>query len=111
MEESLLRYDVRRDLARASLLLAEEFREYGSSGRQFTKVDILELLQTEPEAQIAMKDFQCSWLSEAAALVTYRSIRTEPSGFQREALRSSIWVLRDARWQVLFHQGTKTGGA
>ena len=24
------------------------------------------------------------------------------------SLRSSLWVLRDSGWQILFHQGTKT---
>jgi catechol 2,3-dioxygenase-like lactoylglutathione lyase family enzyme len=28
-----------------------------------------------------------------------------------ESLRSSLWVMRDGRWQMLFHQGTTIPGA
>ena len=56
-----------------------------------------------------MKEFACEVVAEGIALVTYRSERTEPNGETSEALRSSLWVRRDQRWQMVFHQGTPLG--
>jgi hypothetical protein len=108
LEQSLLRNEVRRDPARASALIADDFREFGRSGRIFDKPLILKLLQEEPPIEVKLHDFVCVPLAEQAALVTYRTVRLEPDDEKIEALRSSVWVLRDNRWQVLFHQGTRT---
>jgi hypothetical protein len=105
LEEQLLRREVRREPQRVADLLADDFREFGSSGRVFDKTSVLKELATEQEATLALSDFACERLSPEIALVTYRSQRTDASGI-RNALRSSVWVLRDGRWQMLFHQGT-----
>ena len=105
LEASLLTNAVRKDRARVASLLAEEFREFGRSGAMYTKEEILTLLHEEEESTVAMKDFTC----QSVALVTYRSIRTEPGREAIEALRSSLWVWRDERWQMIFHQGTPWG--
>jgi glyoxylase I family protein len=47
-----------------------------------------------------MEDFAVARLGVGVALVTYRS--RDP----RHARRSSIWVRRNGRWQMVFHQGT-----
>ena len=87
---------------RLSTLLAEDFREFGSSGRTYTRDEIIETLQTEPRPQISIADFQVKILTEGIALVTYRAIKPEGA-----SLRSSLWVIREDRWQILFHQGTR----
>jgi glyoxylase I family protein len=53
-----------------------------------------------------MGDFRSKRLAPGVALVTY-SIRREDSQ-PVHTLRSSIWQLRDGRWQLVFHQGTRT---
>jgi hypothetical protein len=103
LEASLLESSVRKNVARVSELLAEDFREYGSSGRVFDKAQIIADLRDEVPYAIAMQEFACMMLAEGVALVTYRSVRE--SGF--EAIRSSIWVMRDGRWRMIFHQGTR----
>jgi len=41
------------------------------------------------------------------ALVTYRAERRNEFGaLTAMSLRSSVWILRDNRWKILFHQGT-----
>lgn len=107
LEEELLQPDVRSDPALVASYLAEDFREFGSSGRIFTRPEILAALAAESPRQLRLTDFACTELAPGVALVTYRSHATSDTG-SSEALRSSIWVLRSGRWQVLFHQGTRT---
>ena len=106
LEGSLLTNAVRKDAARVGELLAEEFREFGRSGTVYTKAEILVFLRDEEEIRVGMEDFVCERVAEDVALVTYRSERTEPDGRMIEALRSSLWVMREGRWQMVFHQGT-----
>jgi hypothetical protein len=87
-------------------LLAEEFVEFGSSGRQFTKAQIVAALQAEAPVQITASEFNVQLLSSQVALVTYRAQRhCDPPV---HSLRSSIWLQREAQWQMVFHQGTLT---
>ena len=105
LEETLHSKTVTKEPAQLAALLAEDFREIGSSGRTFSRARILEELQAEsPLPTTTLSDFQCSMLSDTLALVTYRTARIDPKAI---ALRSSLWVLRDHRWQILFHQGTR----
>lgn len=85
-------------------LLAEEFVEFGSSGRQFTKAEIVAALQAEAPVEVTASEFKVQLLSSQVALVTYRAQRHgEPPV---HTLRSSIWELREGQWQMVFHQGT-----
>ena len=108
LEGLLLTDAVRKDWELAASLLGEEFREFGSSGTSYNKTEILDFLQMEAPVQLSMEDFGATLLAENVALVTYRSIREVAESTQSKALRSSIWVFRDGRWQVIFHQGTRT---
>lgn len=106
LEEELLRADVRHDPRRLAALIADDFREFGTSGRVFDKASILAELAKESPAELSLTDFACQQLAPDAALVTYRSERKDATSTRR-ALRSSLWVHRDGRWQILFHQGTR----
>jgi hypothetical protein len=48
-----------------------------------------------------MSHFYVTPLGEGAALATYHITTTNSTSHH-----SSIWVQRDNRWQMLFHQGT-----
>jgi hypothetical protein len=106
LEEELLRADVRHDPERLAALIGKDFREFGTSGRIFDKASILRELASESPAELSLSNFLCQQLAPDVALVTYRSQRTDATG-TRHALRSSVWINRDGRWQVLFHQGTR----
>jgi hypothetical protein len=106
LEASLLTNTVRKDRVRLDELLAAEFREFGRSGTVYTKANVLSFLAEEEEIRVTMKEFACEGIGEGVALVTYRSERTESNGDTMSALRSSLWVWRDGRWQMVFHQGT-----
>lgn len=107
LEQRLLTNAIRHNARELSSLLAEEFREFGSSGRAFSKAEIIDLLASEPSVCLSLKSFEFYPISEQAALVTFRAVREVAGSPPIESLRSSLWVYRDGRWQLLFHQGTK----
>jgi hypothetical protein len=107
LEQQLLQPSTRRDAAALTSLLAEEFREFGSSGRIHTRQQIIDALATESPHTITLSDPLCQQLAEDIALLTYRSTRTIGHEAVGHALRSSLWAYREARWQVIFHQGTR----
>ena len=106
LEEELLRPDVRCNTQRLAVLIADGFREFGTSGRVFDKTAILAELAGESPPELSLTDFACQELTPGVALVSYRSHGTHANATQ-SALRSSIWIHRDGRWQTLFHQGTR----
>jgi hypothetical protein len=108
LEERLLDPVVRCDRSAMASLLAAEFVEFGSSGRVFTREQVLDLLATEMPCHVKLADFSAQPLSPEVVLVTWRSIRPDGPPVPGEAfLRSSIWIHRDNRWQMVFHQGTR----
>jgi hypothetical protein len=108
-EESLLDPAVRRDRTMVAELLADDFIEFGSSGRIWTRDEILDLLAGEIPAPIHMTDFECTLLAGDVAMVTYRASRTDArTGIHISSLRSSIWTKKPGGWRLRFHQGTRT---
>lgn len=103
LEESLLQSTVRKSELVAQLL-SEDFVEFGSSGRTFTKAQIIISLHAEPPVKFTATEFNVKLLAPLCALVTYRACHhSEPPVF---SLRSSIWQQNNGQWQMVFHQGT-----
>ena len=109
LEEELLKNETRKSAERLRKLLAEDFVEFGSSGRIYNREAIVTALAAEPSAELELSSFEMRELAPDLALVTYRTCRIGPSCDQRRSLRSSIWKRGDGRWQMLFHQGTPIG--
>jgi hypothetical protein len=109
LEERLLDPAVRKDSEQVSTLLADDFVEFGSSGRTFDKAQVLEYLRDElPQEKALIRNFVAKALSSKVFLITYRATRRDVSGVHHsDSWRCSIWVKRDGRWQLQFHQGTK----
>ena len=105
LEESLLLPDVRKS-KRLGELIANDFVEFGSSGRTYTKPDLVEALQTEAPVKQTAADFRVSLFGKDVALLTYRIHRHSIPPLH--TLRSSVWRLRDGQWQMVFHQATPT---
>ena len=107
LEERLLHPAVRCSADRVAGLLAEDFVEFGSSGRAYDKAQVVAGLAREhrqgPPVERTAHDLRVRMLAEGVALVTYRAVRRQPDA---QTLRSSIWTVIDGRWQMLFHQGT-----
>ena len=108
LELRMTHADVRRSRADLGELLADDFREFGSSGRVFDKGQIIEALQKEqPGLSIQLEDFQAITLAEDVVLLTYRgTCKGANSDKVSRSLRTSIWRRLNGQWQVVFHQGT-----
>jgi hypothetical protein len=107
LEESMTKPEIRRSPQELGRLLADDFREFGGSGRVFDKGQIIEALQNQPPVQLWLDEFQALCLAADVALVTYRgNCKFPESDKVSRSLRSSIWKNRNGRWQVVFHQGT-----
>jgi hypothetical protein len=108
-EESLLDRRVRKTAGILRRMLAEDFVEFGSSGRVFDRAAAIEELAGEADVAFATSDFHVARLAPDVMLATYRSTTSMPGESEpRRSLRSSIWIHRAGRWQILFHQGTPT---
>ena len=107
LEERILLPEIRSSPEALSDLLADDFTEFGSSGRRYAKEDILKALAVESDLRFELSDFALRTLAPGVAMATYQVQQSTTSGGPiSRSLRSSIWVLRDGRWQMLFHQGT-----
>ncbi|MEI1375770.1 nuclear transport factor 2 family protein [Nostoc sp. UHCC 0926] len=108
-EECLLQSDVRKSAKDVMDLLADEFIEFGSSGRVFDKQQIINSLQNEPIESLTQRsitEFKTLVLATGVVLVTYRIVRQISGEQPVHSLRSSIWKLNNDRWKMIFHQGT-----
>ena len=105
LEISLHQAHIRSSREELDRLLAPDFTEFGSSGRAYDRPQIIAALlgETAAESPPAVHDFSVRFLSQTAALVTYRAVGEAPAS---ESLRSSIWVHNGEHWQMAFHQGT-----
>ena len=111
-EAALLDPSTRHSPSAVSALLAEDFVEYGASGRVFDKAAIVAGLAAEAgppvPARRTMTDATVRLLAPGVALVTYRATRDHADGTRTTSLRSSIWRREDGVWRMAFHQGTPT---
>jgi hypothetical protein len=85
LEERLLQPEIRRSAAKIDDLLADEFVEFGSSGRAFDKSKITERLGQECQAmprRRSITDFSVRWLAPR-----YRSRHLPPRGWSRRDRR------------------------
>lgn len=75
LEEALLSADIRTDGEHVAQLLAEDFLEFGSSGRRYDRQAAIDGLLDEPHGPPTtrvIEDFAARRLADGLALVTYR---------------------------------------
>jgi hypothetical protein len=107
LEELMTKPEIRQCPDELARLLADDFREFGASGRVFDRGQIMDALKNQPPAQLWLGEFQVDSLAPDLALVTYRGYCRFPESEKvSHSLRSSIWRNRNGRWEVVFHQGT-----
>lgn len=91
LERQLHTSEVRSNPERISQLLGENFFEFGSSGKIWTREAILENLPSEDGiTKINSSNYQATPLTNDVVLVTYISTRVSPGQKQTSFLRSSI---------------------
>ena len=101
LERELLLPETRSDLGRTGVLLHPDFTEIGSSGRLWTRDEMMMALEDDPGVATELELLAADRIGEAAVLLTYRSHTRVGT-----ALRSSLWVLDGLQWRLRFHQGT-----
>src|SRR5687767_980676 len=102
LEERLLKPHVRKSTSEVGELLAPEFIEFGSSGRVFTKSQIIEALGDEAPVRRSLEDWKVVLLAPDVVLATYRAARYDAlDGNAVYSLRSSVWKLHSGRWQLV----------
>ncbi|MDR3741098.1 MAG: DUF4440 domain-containing protein [Terracidiphilus sp.] len=111
-ELQLLSPQVRRDRIRVGRMLAQDFVEFGASGRTWSREEALEELAREEQFETpVVEDFRCRQLAEDVVLVTYRTVRGDAGANGRQInLRSSVWCKQAKGWVMRFHQGTRATG-
>ena len=106
LEEKLLNPSIRKSIEEVSQLLADDYVEFGSSGKVYKKKDTIEALQKEPAGQISAHDFKVNLLTPEVTLVTYTAVKKDNLDSETKSLRSSVWQKTGEKWQIVFHQGT-----
>ena len=102
LEEQLLDCSVRASAERLDQLIADDFVEFGASGRVYTKPEIIAALLADPflgPGTPIVKEFRSLVLAPDVVLATYRC---------GQSLRSSLWRHDRTGWRMDFHQGTRT---
>lgn len=82
-------------------LLADDFREFGATGKVWDRAGMVRELIRIPARRHRISEVRCTPLTDSKALLHYRTVVNG-----RESLRTSLWVHRGGRWQMQFHQGT-----
>ena len=105
LEEELWCEDTRFDMDRMNELMADDFFEFGVSGRFYTRDEALAIPPGPIDAVIPFPDFRVRLLDERIAQVTYDCTCTY-DGMVYHTRRSSIWSRTSGNWVLRFHQGT-----
>jgi hypothetical protein len=110
LERQLLDLGTRSLPGEAGDLLAADFREFGKSGRAWTRTAVIAAMASETlQINYRLEDFSVKELGGDFALVTYSCYVVDTDGVEAKALRSSVWQREaDGTWRMLFHQGTKS---
>ncbi|HHY25322.1 MAG TPA: DUF4440 domain-containing protein [Desulfitobacterium dehalogenans] len=111
LEKDLLKSEVRKSAQRISDLLANNFIEFCSNGREYhyKHGDVFQEQDDNKELCWQIVGFRIEHLSDGCILALYKVIKhDEPDANKKYSLRSSIWRYIDGKWKVFFHQGTGT---
>ena len=107
-EEELWMAETRFDIPYMRQVMADDFFEFGRSGRVYDLKTILSppVDPTQPiAARLPLDNLQIRLIAPDVAQVTYNSHVTY-DGIVEHGRRSSIWAKVDGRWRLKFHQGT-----
>ncbi|HEY3464295.1 MAG TPA: DUF4440 domain-containing protein [Amycolatopsis sp.] len=101
-ERESLRYDCRTDAARFARVLAPDFHEFGTSGREFGRAEALRIVAASDDEPIEVRDIRGTLVADGVVMVKYTS---EHAG--RRSHRTSLWRRDpDGTWRIFHHQGT-----
>ena len=105
LEESMWREDTRFDMNFMERHLAQDFFEFGRSGKTYTRAQSLAVPRQPTNAVLPLPNLSIRMLNQDTAHLTYFSAVTY-DGVIEHGRRSSIWSRTAHRWVIRFHQGT-----
>lgn len=108
-EMSLVAAQQRGDRAALEAKLDEKFCEIGSSGRLFSRTELLDSIAQIKILDCSFDKFQVLPIDEQHAIVTYiAKTRRRYQGEETTVFtyRSSTWKEERDGWRMIFHQGT-----
>lgn len=109
LEESLWRSGTRFDRDHLARVYADDFDEFGRSGKHWARQASIEADIEAFETVLPLPHLRIRDLGPDVALLTYRSETTYPDeGITLIANRSSLWQRIEGEWRLRFHQGTPT---
>lgn len=108
LEELLLKSEVRKNEHILNSLLSDDFVEFSSSGKIYTKTKVIDALLNENNVHYSLNQFKIKELAPNVILATYiASLKTELLHLNdKTSFRSSIWKKTGEKWSMTFHQGT-----
>ena len=109
-EQQLAKAGGKWSAAEAASLIAEDFVEFGASGKVWTKAEIIAAMSEWRPRERIVEDFMVRELSASVCLVTYKLVAAKDSQGSSFSLRSSIWRNSTGKWQIVFHHGTNVQG-
>jgi len=108
LEMSFFDNSIRLSGDKLNELIADDFTEYGRSGKTFNKQEIISMLLNNDAPRVKLENFQIKNLSVDVTIVNYLSYIENENGKIEKTLRTSIWKLYGENWKIFFHQGTPT---
>lgn len=103
LELEFMRPATRSSRKRLEDLIDERFVAVASTGDVYDRAGAISALLLESPPAWSIVGFEVRALGEEVFLTTYVATTSgAPSSH-----RSSIWRLRDGRWTIAFHQGTR----
>jgi len=105
LEEELWIAETRFNRPYMETIMANDFFEFGRSGRTYVREEMLSSESNSIDAVIPLRNLNIRLITEDVAQVTYVSEVTY-SGKLEVGNRSSIWSRKGEGWELRFHQGT-----
>lgn len=97
------------EMSAIEALVADDFHEIGSTGRFYSKPEVLAAMADIQVLDYACEGFRVLPLDESNAIVTYvLTMKRIENGkeYANRAYRSSLWRRKNGEWRIAFHQAT-----
>jgi glyoxylase I family protein len=108
-EMGIIAAQQRGDRAAVEAVLDEHFCEIGSSGRLFSKAEILEAIAQIKIIEYSFETIRVLPIDGQHTIVTYivkTKRRYQGQETTTRTYRSSTWKEENGGWRLVFHQGT-----
>ncbi|MBN1060214.1 UNVERIFIED_ORG: DUF4440 domain-containing protein [Clostridium botulinum] len=110
-ETDLLKSEIRKSSEKINQILANDFIEFSSSGKEYyyKNGDVFQDEMDNTQFNWEIVNFRIKELSSDCILSMYKLIKhNEIDENKKYSLRSSIWKYTNGKWKMFFHQGTIT---